>query len=175
MPLIDENGVIDDPWVRVDGLDSAPTGAAVIVDVPTYASVANKSTNRQVGVDIGHSLDAGLSLIANRDRQPALISIDFSAMGDGRGFSIARTLRDAGYTGRLRAYGPLIADQFAFALSSGFNEIETTEAIAARQPKSHWLTAKNAFSARYQPNSQTNVLDQRQQRRDSMEVHAWAI
>jgi len=39
----------------------------------------------------------------------ALIRVAFPAMSDGRGFSIARRLRDMGYAGRLRAAGPLVA------------------------------------------------------------------
>ena len=43
--------------------------------------------------------------------------IAFPAMGDGRGFSIARRLRAMGYRGVLRAKGPLVADQARAALS----------------------------------------------------------
>lgn len=82
------------------------------------------------------------------DRDPAdlapwldrleLIRIAFPAMGDGRGFSIARRLRAMGYAGRLRAVGPLIADQFEAARSVGFDEVETSDAVAARQPDALW-------------------------------------
>ncbi len=68
----------------------------------------------------------------------ALIRVAFPAMADGRGFSIARRLRDMGYAGRLRAVGPLVADQFRAARRVGFDEIELPEAIAARQPAEQW-------------------------------------
>jgi uncharacterized protein (DUF934 family) len=67
-----------------------------------------------------------------------LIRVAFPAMADGRGFSIARRLRALGYTGRLRAAGPLIADQFPFALGVGFDEIELPDALAERQPEAQW-------------------------------------
>ena len=54
----------------------------------------------------------------------ALIDIAFPAFSDGRGFSIARLLRNAGYAGVLRAVGRLIADQFAYAIGCGFDEVE---------------------------------------------------
>ncbi len=68
-----------------------------------------------------------------------LIRVAFPAMGDGRGFSIARRLRALGYRGRLRAAGPLIADQARAARRVGFDEIELPESVAARQPEELWL------------------------------------
>lgn len=71
----------------------------------------------------------------------AMIRVQFPAMGDGRGFSIARRLRALGFTGRLRAAGPLIADQYRAARRVGFDEIELPDAIAARQPQAQWQDA----------------------------------
>jgi uncharacterized protein (DUF934 family) len=59
-------------------------------------------------------------------------------MADGRGFSIASRLRAMGYRGRLRAAGPLVADQFGIARRVGFDEIELPEALAERQPEAQW-------------------------------------
>jgi uncharacterized protein (DUF934 family) len=44
-----------------------------------------------------------------------------------------------GYRGRLRAHGPLIADQYAMARRSGFDEVEIPDDLAARQPEDQWL------------------------------------
>ncbi|MEW9918618.1 DUF934 domain-containing protein [Marimonas sp. MJW-29] len=78
---------------------------------------------------------------------PALqiIRIDFPSFADGRGFTIARALRLRGYTGRLRAHGHLIADQYAMARRAGFDEVEVTDDIAVRQPEDQWL-----FRAKWQ-------------------------
>ena len=90
----------------------------------------------------------GFALDFPNDRDPAdlapwlgritLIRVAFPAMGDGRGFSIAQRLRDLGYGGRLRAAGPLIADQAEAARRVGFDEIEVVEDVAARQPAELW-------------------------------------
>jgi len=71
---------------------------------------------------------------------PALqmIRIDFPSSADGRGFTIARALRLRGYTGRLRARGHVLADQYAMARRSGFDEVEIDDALAARQPVDQW-------------------------------------
>jgi uncharacterized protein (DUF934 family) len=63
----------------------------------------------------------------------ALIRIPFPGFADGRGFSLARRLRDLGYAGRLRAAGPLIPDQRAALLGSGFDEVELPDAHLCRQ------------------------------------------
>ncbi|MFN3275113.1 MAG: DUF934 domain-containing protein [Paracoccus sp. (in: a-proteobacteria)] len=67
-----------------------------------------------------------------------LIAIDFPAFSDGRGFTLARLLRELGYTGRLRATGRLIADQYAMARRVGFDEVQVAGDIAARQPEDQW-------------------------------------
>ena len=67
-----------------------------------------------------------------------LICIDFPSFSDGRGFTLARRLRDGGYVGRLRATGHLIADQYAMARRSGFDEVEIDDALARRQPEEQW-------------------------------------
>ena len=68
-----------------------------------------------------------------------LIAIEFPAMTDGRGFSLARLLREKGYKGRLRAVGALISDQYAMARRVGFDEVRITAALAQRQPQVQWL------------------------------------
>ncbi|MFT4014204.1 MAG: DUF934 domain-containing protein [Paracoccus sp. (in: a-proteobacteria)] len=68
-----------------------------------------------------------------------LLAVDFPAFSDGRGFTLARLLREKGYQGRLRAVGGLIADQYAMARRVGFDEVRIPAALAARQPQEQWL------------------------------------
>ena len=67
-----------------------------------------------------------------------LVRVAFPAFNDGRGFTLARRLRAAGYGGRLRAAGHLPADQYAMARRSGFDEVEIAADLAARQPEDQW-------------------------------------
>ena len=67
------------------------------------------------------------------------VRIDFPSFADGRGFTIARQLRLMGFTGRLRARGHVLADQYAMARRCGFDEVEIDDAMATRQPESQWL------------------------------------
>lgn len=72
-------------------------------------------------------------------REFTFIRVAFPSFSDGRGFSIARSLRRMGYSGRLRAKGHLLADQYAMARRSGFDEVEIDDDLAARQPEAQWL------------------------------------
>jgi len=77
---------------------------------------------------------------ALRDHLSALtlIRVAFPAFNDGRAFTIARRLRMLGFTGTLRAYGPVIADQYAMIRRVGFDEVEIPDDLAARQPQDQW-------------------------------------
>lgn len=59
-------------------------------------------------------------LIPHLDRL-ALIEIAFPKFRDGRGYSSARILREAGYKGELRAQGDVLVDQIAFMKRCGFD------------------------------------------------------
>ena len=79
-----------------------------------------------------------------------MIRVDFPSFADGRGFTIARQLRLRGYTGRLRAKGPVIADQYAMARRAGFDEVEIDASLAQRQPEPDWLARSNWQADDYQ-------------------------
>lgn len=67
------------------------------------------------------------------------IRIAFPNFSDGRGFTLAARLRRMGFAGRLRAAGHVIADQYAMARRAGFDEVEISADLAARQPEPQWL------------------------------------
>ena len=101
-----------------------------------------------VGIDLPSSVDP-LEL-AGRLPDIDLIRVDFPSSADGRGFTIARQLRLMGFRGRLRARGHLIADQYAMARRAGFDEVEISDNLAARQPEDQWLFRANWRAHDYQ-------------------------
>lgn len=80
----------------------------------------------------------------------AMIRVDFPSFADGRGFTIAAQLRRMGFTGRLRARGHVIADQYAMARRAGFDEVEINAELATRQPEPQWLARANWQAHDYQ-------------------------
>ena len=94
--------------------------------------------------------DAQVEHLAGKLDPVALIRVAFPSFADGRGFTIARQLRLMGYRGRLRAEGHVIADQYAMARRSGFDEVEISEDLAARQPQEQWQARANWRAHDYQ-------------------------
>jgi len=90
----------------------------------------------QTAVDLANTDDPS-ALTDHLDRL-ALIRVAFPAFNDGRAFTVARRLREMGYTGQLLALGPVISDQYAMLRRVGFDGVEIPEDIAARQPAEQW-------------------------------------
>nr|WP_298059782.1 DUF934 domain-containing protein [uncultured Halomonas sp.] len=75
------------------------------------------------------------------------IAIDFPAFTDGRGYTLARLLRERyAYNGEVRAVGDVLVDQLDYMRRCGF----TAMALRDDQHPEDALRALNAFSVRYQ-------------------------
>lgn len=162
MPLLDRDGAREDGWTRSESAAADNIPAAIVPWEFLVEALDRQGSGQSIGVLIPNNL--AVSELAPLLPRLALVAIAFPAFADGRGFSLARQIRRAGFTGELRATGPLTADQFAYALSCGFDTIELPEASAARQPVEQWLRARDAFSRTYQRGygaTGRNVLDQR--------------
>lgn len=94
--------------------------------------------------------DAEIAALVALLPRAVAVRVAFPSFADGRGFSVARELRRAGYGGRLRAFGHVLADQYAMARRCGFDEVEIDAALAARQPEAQWLARADWRSADYQ-------------------------
>lgn len=96
------------------------------------------------------------------------VVVSFPAFTDGRGFSLGRLLRKrAGFTGQLIAEGPLIPDQYAFAMQCGFNAVKLEADLFERHTEGSWFEALDQFDLTYQrgyavpSGPATSVLDAR--------------
>ena len=58
-----------------------------------------------------------------------LVEVNFPAYTDGRGYSAARILREAGYDGELRAVGDVLVDQLAYMRRCGFDSFAPEHAL----------------------------------------------
>lgn len=159
MPIIDATGEIDDLWPRIAGTAELPASGRALVDLNRLE--AAREQNLELGVHIPPDTDPN-GLVEHFGRL-ALISIEFPSFADGRGFSIARSLRARGFLGRLRATGPVIADQFAYLIECGFDEVAIPEQLAARQPTASWLEQARSMSLGYQRGilGRGSILDRR--------------
>ncbi|MCP5401188.1 MAG: DUF934 domain-containing protein [Novosphingobium sp.] len=83
----------------------------------TVDSFGDQSNAAAVRIEPG---DDARDLLPFLDRLK-LVEVNFPVFGDGRGYSAARILREAGYTGELRAVGDVLIDQLAAMRRCGFD------------------------------------------------------
>lgn len=100
--------------------DQAPDEPAVSLD--GFLGQSNASTVRiEAGDDV--------RLLLPHLGRVRLVEIDFPRFRDGRGFSSARILREAGYTGEIRATGDVLVDLVFFMRRCGFDSFEPDEPL----------------------------------------------
>jgi len=144
--IIKDGEIIDNQWPIVDAtIDTTiPEGNIIL---PLEAWQANKSSlkNRKVGLLLKN--DQQLDEISDDLCTFNLIAIDFPVFMDGRGFSIARLLRDRyHFKGEIRATGHFIRDQLSYLKRSGFNAFDLDNDIDIQAA----LTSLDDFSDGYQ-------------------------
>lgn len=163
MPLISASGLIADPWIRAADDGDFPVSAPALRPLARLVKDGDRLAGHAppVGAEIPGNTD--FSLLEPWLPRLELIAVRFPVFSDGRGFSLGRTIRLAGYTHELRATGPLIADQFSFALACGFDTVEIGDEVGLRQPIDQWLAAAKVMSVTYQRgyDGPLNALDAR--------------
>lgn len=100
------------------------------LETAAMETAAETDTVRAGDVTVTLRAEADAAALAAAVRRGGAVRIAFSAMGDGRGFSLARRLRAMGFAGELRAAGPLIPDQFGALARVGFDTVEHADGCA---------------------------------------------
>jgi len=122
MPQLIKSGVVsEDRWTLLREPAGALPSSPVIVPLATWlASRAELAARPDVGVWLAPTDDPAL-LAADVASLP-VIAVDFPRFADGRGYSIARLLRERhAYQGELRAVGDIARDQLYYLHQSGFD------------------------------------------------------
>ena len=78
------------------------------------------------------------------------IRIVFGSCADGRFLTVGRQLRLRGYSGHIRAAGPLLPDQFPMALKLGVDSVEISSEQAARCTEDQWIAHASRTQGNYQ-------------------------
>ncbi|RZM07651.1 MAG: DUF934 domain-containing protein, partial [Sphingomonas sp.] len=76
-----------------------------------------------------------------------LVEVSFPSFRDGRGYSAARILREAGYAGELRAAGDVLVDQLPLMRRCGFDAFAPEAEIDAAT----LAASLDRYDDRYQP------------------------
>jgi len=146
MQIIKDGAIVADE-IRHLADEEAPAGGAFTVSLARWLKEKEslKATGSAVGVRVTGA-DALEGLAADLPHL-ALVVVEFPALADGRGFSLARLLRDRyGYEGEVRARGDFIRDQIYFLGRVGVNAFEP----AHDADLEGLLPALTEFSVNYQ-------------------------
>jgi uncharacterized protein (DUF934 family) len=152
MALIKDRKLAADNWqlleAAADGAALAiPDSGDVLVSLPEWKASREWLLSRSGRVGVWLTGADEPADIASDLAHFALIAIRFANFADGRGYSIARLLRERyGWRGELRAVGDVQRDQLYYLARCGF------DAFALREGEDPQvaLTAFNDFSEAYQ-------------------------
>ena len=124
----------------------------VLVDLATGALVADPA---EAGILLEPDTDA--NVLSDVAASAGTVAIHFPVLADGRGFSLARLLRERhGFAGEIRAVGDLLPDHGQFLLRSGFDTAE----ISGPEDIETWKASLERIRHNYQP-AVRNTLPQR--------------
>lgn len=126
--IVRDSGFAKDTWEADGGL---------FIDLEKYGQDVAERESVKTAIDIPN--DITIASLKGLFESAAMIRIPFPSFADGRGFSLAKQLRQHGYEGKLRAIGHIIADQYGFARVCGFDEVEIDDDMAKRQPEEQWI------------------------------------
>jgi uncharacterized protein (DUF934 family) len=157
--LIKERRIVADSWrlLRLGpagDLPEAPREGQTIVPLALW--LARREDFLAYPGPLGVWLDAneGPEGIAGDLARLSVIAVNFPKFGDGRGYSIARLLRERyGYKGELRAIGDVLRDHLLFMEQCGFDAF----ALREDQDAEEALGAFQEFSDGYQTSARRPV------------------
>jgi uncharacterized protein (DUF934 family) len=146
MPLLKNNTLVPDSWRLAGAEDAIADSGDVIVPLARLLGAWEQLSSRsgRLGVQLGN-VDKPEAL-ANALARLSLIVLPFPAFNDGRAYSLARKLREMGYSGELRATGNVLPDQVQLMLQVGFDAFD----IGERFPLETWQRASRQMSLAYQ-------------------------
>ena len=118
-------------------------GAAVSAPVVALAAFGADTNATAVVIEPGED---ARQLLPHLDRL-ALVEVSFPAFTDGRGFSSARLLREAGYKGELRATGDIGVDMLGHLRRCGFDAIAPKTKLDAKEAETALATWPQVYQA----------------------------
>ena len=152
MALIKDRRDAPDPWLLLErGPDGAPPAIPetgdVIVPLVTWQTLREPLLARSARLGVWLAENDEPAEIADDLEHFRLVAVRFPRATDGRGYSIARLLRERhGWQGELRAIGDIQRDQLHFLAHCGFDAFDLRDGEDVQAA----LAAFQEFSEAYQ-------------------------
>jgi uncharacterized protein (DUF934 family) len=128
MPLLENGRVAENRFVAVADDVPLPADAPALISLSRLQRDAEALAGRNAELGVQLPSDTRPEDLAPLLDRVSLVAIEFPKFRDGRGFSIARTLRERyGFAGELRAVGHILPDQYFFLVRCGFTSVEVPD------------------------------------------------
>ncbi|MEK6594455.1 MAG: DUF934 domain-containing protein [Pseudomonadota bacterium] len=141
-----------DPWQLLEpaadgGQPVIPPHGDIIVPLVTWLEQRDTLLSRSGRLGVWLDSDEEPALLGDDLRLFGVVAVNFSQFTDGRGYSIARLLRERyGWRGELRAIGDVQRDQLFYLARCGFDAFALREGEDLQSA----LSAFGDFSEAYQ-------------------------
>ncbi len=143
--LINDKSILDDTWAFISNAEEPLPLGNVIIPAPYW--LANKESllaRTDVGVwfDSAAELNEYLPLI----NELPLIAINFTAFANGRGYSLARLIKErTDFKGELRAIGDVLLDQLFYMKRCGFDTYQLKTGLDAKKALNFFTTFSDPY------------------------------
>jgi len=124
MRIYRHKAFVEDTWKKIGDEEAIGEDSGnIVVSLARWRAEPDLATRANVGVLLRPGDEPGDD--ANALTKVPLIVITFAKFTDGRGYSIARLLRERyGFQGEIRATGEVLLDQIPLMLRCGFDAFE---------------------------------------------------
>ncbi len=125
MRLYRDGSFVEDTWQAIADGEAVPSDGDVIVTLARWRSEHGSLGARNGRTGFLAQSDDQINDETDHLDDVDLIAIQFPKFSDGRGYSLARVLREQhNFEGDLRACGEVLLDQVALMWRCGFTELE---------------------------------------------------
>lgn len=147
--LINQEATLENNWVTIEDYESELPAGQIIIDSAFWLENQAKLEGRK---DIALLLkgDADLEALKPFLNSFDLIAVHFPAFADGRGYSLARLLKERyDFKGEIRAVGDVLIDQLHFMKRCGFDTYDLKEGLSAEKALNYFSTFSDPYQLAY--------------------------
>lgn len=147
--LINQSATLEDNWTFFEKPE-LPIAAGKII-IPASQWLENKDALAgRADIGIWLDSDAEIDLYIKEITNLPLIAINFPAFANGRGYSLARLIKErTEFKGELRAIGDVLLDQLFFMKRCGFDTFLLKEGLSAEKALEYLETFSDPYQLAY--------------------------
>lgn len=147
--LINQTTILENTWEIVSDYESDLPQGSILVDSSYW--LENKATLQARGnVAIYLNGDADLESLKDELVNFDIIAVNFPAFADGRGYSLARLLKERyNFQGEIRAIGDVLLDQLYFMKRCGFDTYLLKDGLNAEKALQYFASFSDPYQLAY--------------------------